>query len=72
MDLSNKTVTVNRVSVNSMDRISRVQVSIQETIAEDVERQVGVYDLVLNKAYNGQSDPQLMPDIRTKLESIPE
>lgn len=72
MDLSNKTVTVNRLGVNNMDRITTVQVSVNETIAEDVTRQVGVYDLVINKAYNGQSDPQLIPDIHAKLETIPE
>ena len=72
MDLSNKTVTVNRLGVNNMDRISKCQVSVSETIAEDITRQVGVYDLTFNKVYNGQSDPQLMPDIHAKLEAIPE
>lgn len=72
MDLSNKTVTVNRLGVNNMDRITTIQVAVSETIAEDITRQVGVYDFKLNRAYNGQSDPQLMPDIHAKLEAIPE
>jgi len=79
MDLANKEVTITRMGVNSIDRITQLQVAVTEELFDaetqeslGIKKNVGTFDLTLMKAYTGMNDPQLMLDINDKLAVIPE
>lgn len=72
MDMTNRQISINRLSVNNIERQTILQVSVTEEVAEGIQRQIGVYDFKINKTFSGIADPQLIPAINEVLASIPE
>ena len=72
MDITNKSLSITRFASNHLERNTKVQVAVAEQITDDITRQVGVFDLSINKSFTGLNDPQLIPAIQEKLVDVPE
>jgi hypothetical protein len=70
MDLTNKTIRVKNMSSNHETNITNVSFKVFEELAEGLFQNVGDYALVLNSAYSGPEDGELLLAIRDKLEAL--
>lgn len=71
MDLTNKTVTIAYMSVNSFPPETTVKINISQEIAPGIFKQLDTYDLKIEKIYMATDDPALLADINEKLASLP-
>jgi hypothetical protein len=71
MDLSNKIVTTETLTVVSYPPESTVRVSVSEEIYPGVFKTVGQYVFKFESIFSGFDDPNLQANINTILEQLP-
>ena len=71
MDLSNKIVTVENLTVVSYPAESTVKVSVSEEILPQVFKTLGQYTFKFEAIFTGFDDPNLLSGINAYLEQIP-
>jgi hypothetical protein len=72
MNLTNRQVTITTLETNTFPSKTIANVTITETIAEGVYKQVASYRLEFDEAYTSLSDPALLNAVQEKLLEIPE
>ena len=71
MDLTNKTITVSFMSVNSFPAETTVKVVISQEIVEGVFKTLDTYDLKFPQIFSSPDDAALLAAINEKLTSLP-
>jgi hypothetical protein len=72
MNLENKTVTIEMMSVVSYPPETTVTVNISEEIFEGLFRHIGKYDIKFDSIFHSSSDPYLLQLVNEKLSLIPD
>lgn len=70
MDITNKQVTVESMSVTSFPPKTTASVVVREEIATDIFKVVDTFTLSFERAYQNTGDPSLLAAINDKLASI--
>lgn len=71
MNLSNKTVTIETLTVVSYPPESNVKVNISEEVLPGIFKSVGQYVLKFDAIFTGFDDPNLLSSVNTLLEQLP-
>ena len=71
MDLTNKIVNINALSMSTYPPVTVVKVNLTQEIALGVFKQLDSYDLKFDQAYQATDDPALLAAINEKLASLP-
>lgn len=71
MNLSNKTVTIETLTVVSYPPESSVKVSVSEEVLPGVFKSVGQYVLKFEAIFSGFDDPNLLSNVNVILEQLP-
>lgn len=72
MNLENKIINIEMMSVTSYPPDTTVTVSISEEILEGVFRHIGKYNIKFDQIFQSSSDPALLQMVNEKLSLIPE
>lgn len=72
MDLTNKVITIESLSVNSYPPESTAKVQVTQEIAPNVFKEIGTYNLKFEVVFTGFDDPGLMALINQVLTGIPD
>jgi hypothetical protein len=72
MDLTNKQVKIATISVSTFMPETVAKVEVYEDIGNEVYKNIGLYELKFNVAYNPTEEPALMAAINEKLAAIPD
>lgn len=72
MNLENKTINVEMMSVTSYPPETTVIVNISEEILEGVFRHIGKYSIKFDQIFHSSSDPALLQMVNEKLLLIPD
>lgn len=71
MDLTNKQVTIQSLSVNTFPPSTVAKVVVSEEVIPGVFVAVATYDMTFDKTYNGLEEPALLAAINEKLLLVP-
>lgn len=72
MNLENKTINIEMMSVVSYPPETTVTVNISEEILEGVFRHIGKYNIKFDNSFHSSSDPALLQLVNEKLSLIPD
>lgn len=72
MDLTNKVITIESLSVNSYPPESTAKVQVTQEIAPNIFKEIGTYNLKFEVVFTGFDDPGLMSLVNQALTSIPD
>ena len=72
MNIENKQIVIDSLSVTSFPPKTVVTVIIQEEIINNIYKTIGTYTLSFERTYQNTGDPELLAEIASVLEGIPE
>jgi hypothetical protein len=72
MNLQNKNVTIESLSVNSYPPESTVKVAVSEELLPGVFKNLGTYTLKFEMVFNSFNDPNLLAVVADMLEQLPD
>lgn len=70
MELTSKTIIIDRLAMNALSRAITVLVSVYTQVSPDIRKLHGTYDIALTGVFAGADDPKLMEAIQQKLSTI--
>lgn len=71
MDLTNKTINIAYMQVNSFPAETTVKVAVSQEIAPGVFKTIDTYDLKFEQIFQNTADPALLAAINEKLTGLP-
>jgi hypothetical protein len=72
MNITNKQITVDSISITSFPPKTVATVTIQDEIAENIFKSAGTYTLTFDRVYQNSGDTELLADIGEILAGLPE
>ena len=72
MDLTNKQVSINTMSVSTFPPETTVKVEVRQALTDSVYKTLGTYEIKFPMVYMGSDQAALMAAIYEKLAEIPE
>jgi len=71
MDLTNKIVNINALSMTTYPPSTLVKVNLTQEVAPGIFKQVDSYDIQIDAGYQSTDDPALLAAINEKLAALP-
>lgn len=72
MDLTNKQIKIATISVSTFMPETVAKVELYEDMGNGIYKNIGLYELRFNIAYNPTEEPALLAAINEKLAAIPD